>query len=64
MPAPDSVGDQIVFNGRFFANGEQVATEGGVCTLVELPSIYHCNSTNWFEKGQLTVQFIADFSST
>jgi hypothetical protein len=63
-PAPDSVGDQIAFNGRFFAGGEQVAREGGVCTLVELPSIYHCNATNWFEKGKLTVQFIGDFSST
>jgi hypothetical protein len=63
-PAPDSVGDQIAFNGRFFAGGKQVAREGGVCTLVDLPSIYQCNATNWFDKGQLTVQFIGDFSST
>jgi hypothetical protein len=63
-PAPDSVGDQIAFNGRFFRAGKQIAREGGVCTLVELPSIYHCNATDWFDKGQLTVQFIGDFSST
>jgi Allene oxide cyclase barrel like domain len=62
-PAPDSPGDQDVFNGKFFAGDKQVGTDGGVCTLVELPSIYHCNATNWFDKGQLTVQFIADFSS-
>lgn len=63
-PAPDSVGDQIAFNGRFFAGGKRVAREGGVCTLVELPSIYQCNATNWFKKGQLTVQFIGYFSSS
>ena len=62
-PAPDSVGDQIVFNGRLSAGGKQVAREGGACTLVELPSIYQCNATDWFRNGQLTVQFIGDFSS-
>jgi hypothetical protein len=63
-PAPDSVGDQDVFNGKFFVGDKQVGRDGGVCTLVELPSIYHCAATNWFDKGQLTVQFIGDFSST
>jgi hypothetical protein len=63
-PAPDSVGDQDVFNAKFFMRNEQVGRDGGVCTLVELPSIYHCNATNWFDKGQLTVQTIGDFSST
>jgi len=63
-PAPDSVGDQDVFNAKFFVRNKQVGRDGRVCTLVELPSIYHCNATNWFNKGQLTVQFIGDFSST
>lgn len=63
-PAPDSVGDQDVFNAKFFARNKQVGRDGGVCTLVELPSIYHCVATNWFDKGQLTAQFIADFSSS
>ena len=63
-PAPDSVGDQDVFNAKFFVRNKQVGRDGGVCTLVELPSTYHCNATNWFDKGQLTVQFIGDFSST
>jgi hypothetical protein len=62
--APDSVGDQDVYNGKFFARNKQVGRDGGVCTLVELPSIYHCVASNWFDKGQLTVQFIGDFSST
>ncbi len=61
-PAPDSVGDQDVFNGKFFVRGKQVGRDGGVCSLVELPSIYHCVATNWFDKGQLTVQCIGDFS--
>jgi len=63
-PAPDSVGDQDVFNGKFFVRNKQVGRDGGVCTLVELPSIYHCAATNWFDKGQLTVQWLGDFSAT
>jgi hypothetical protein len=63
-PAPDSVGDQDVFNGKFFVGTTQVGTDGGTCTLVELPSIYNCVTTNSFDKGELTVQFIGDFSST
>ena len=63
-PAPDSVGDQDVFNGKLFVGSKQVGTDGGVCTLVELPSIYHCNATDWFDEGQLTIQFVGDFSST
>ena len=62
-PAPDSVGDQTVFNAKFLVGNDQVGREGGACTLVQLPSIYHCNATDWFDKGQLTVQFIGDFSS-
>jgi hypothetical protein len=63
-PAPDSVGDQDVFNGKFFVRNKQVGTDGGACTLVKLPSIYHCVATNWFDEGQLTVQFVGDFQST
>jgi hypothetical protein len=63
-PAPDSVGDQDVFNGKLYVGNKQVGTDGGACTLVELPSIYHCVATNWFDEGQLTVQFIGDFTST
>jgi hypothetical protein len=61
-PAPDTIGDEDVFNGKFFKAGKQVGRDGGVCALVELPSIYHCVATNWFDKGQLTVQWLGDFS--
>jgi hypothetical protein len=63
-PAPDSVGDQDVFNGKLYVRNKQVGTDGGACTLVELPSIYHCVATDWFEEGQLTVQFVGDFQFT
>ena len=61
-PAPDSIGDEDVFNGKFFKGGKQVGRDGGVCVLVELPSIYHCVATNWFDEGQLTVQWLGDFA--
>jgi hypothetical protein len=63
-PVPDSIGDQDVFNGKFFVRDEQVGRDGGVCSLVELPSIYHCVATNWFDEGQLTVQWLGDFTAT
>ena len=61
-PVPDSIGDEDVFNGKFFVRGKQVGRDGGVCTLVELKSIYHCVATNWFDDGQLTVQWLGDFT--
>lgn len=63
-PAPDSVGDQVVFNGKFYVGSKQVGTDGGACTLVKLPSIYHCVATNSFDKGQLTVMWLGDFNAT
>jgi len=33
-PAPDSVGDQTVFNAKFLVGNDQVGREGGACTLV------------------------------
>jgi hypothetical protein len=63
-PAPDTIGDRDVFNGKFFVGDKQVGRDGGVCELVELPSIYHCVATNWFDAGQLTVQWLGDFSAS
>ena len=60
---PDSIGDQNLFNGKFYLRGKQVGRDGGVCSLVQLPSIYHCVATNWFDEGQLTVQWLGDFSA-
>ena len=62
-PAPDTIGDEDVFNGKFFKDGKQVGRDGGVCAITELPSIYHCVATNWFDNGQLTVQWLGDFSA-
>src|SRR3954453_10750398 len=62
-PAPESVGDQDIFYGRFFRGGRAVGTDAGVCSVVRLPSTYHCVATNAFAAGQLTGQFMADFAS-
>jgi hypothetical protein len=60
----ESIGDEGVFNGDFYIGSTKVGTDGGVCKLVKLEFIYHCIATNSFAKGDLTVQFLADFSRT
>ncbi len=63
-PAPDSIGDEDVFAADFYVGATKVGTDGGDCKLVRLPSIYHCVATNSFADGDLTVQFLADFTRT
>jgi hypothetical protein len=63
-PAPDTVGDEIVFAADFYVGERKVGTDGGDCKLVRLPAIYHCVATNSFAKGDLTAQFLADFTRT
>jgi hypothetical protein len=60
----DSLGDEVVFNSVFSVGDTKVGTDGGVCKLVRVPAIYHCIATNSFAKGDLTVQFLADFNQT
>jgi hypothetical protein len=60
----DSIGDEDVFWGEFFIGDRKVGSDGGVCKLVRLPLTYHCVATNVFRKGSITVQFLADFTST
>jgi allene oxide cyclase-like protein len=60
----DSIGDEVVFHGDFYVGSSKVGTDGGVCKLVRLPSIYYCDATNSFARGDLTVQTLADFSRT
>jgi hypothetical protein len=62
--APDSVGDEDVFTADFYIDDTNVGRDGGVCKLVRMPAIYHCIATNSFAKGDLTVQFLADFTQT
>lgn len=63
-PAPDSVGDEDVFAADFYIGATKVGSDGGDCKLVRLPAIYHCVATNSFADGDLTVQFLADFTQT
>jgi hypothetical protein len=63
-PAPDSVGDEDVFTADFYVHDEKVGFDGGVCKLVRLPAFYHCIATNSFAEGDLTVQFLADFTQS
>jgi hypothetical protein len=63
-PAPDSVGDQYVFAGDFYAGARKVGTDVGSCQLAREPLIFHCAATNSFAEGDLTVQFMADWTQT
>jgi len=63
-PAPDSIGDEDVFTADFYIGDTKVGLDGGVCKLVRQPAFYHCIATNSFAKGDLTVQFLADFTQT
>jgi hypothetical protein len=62
-PAPDSVGDEDVFTADFYVGDTNVGLDGGVCKLAPA-AIYNCVATNSFAKGDLTVQFLADFTQT
>jgi hypothetical protein len=63
-PAPDSIGDEDVFTADFYSGDTKVGLDGGVCKLVRQPAFYHCIATNSFAEGDLTVQFLADFTQT
>jgi hypothetical protein len=62
--APDSIGDEDVFAADFYVGDKKVGFDGGVCKLVRLPAFYHCVATNSFAEGDLTVQFLADFTQS
>ena len=63
-PAPDSVGDADAYTADFFADGKKVGLDGGNCVLVRLPAWFHCVATNKLPNGDLTVQFLHDYSET
>ena len=63
-PAPDSIGDEDVFTADVYTGDTKVGFDGGACKLVRQPAIYHCIATNSFAEGDLTVQFLADFTQT
>jgi hypothetical protein len=58
-----TIGDEIVETAEFFIGNREVGKDGVVCTKVRAPEWYQCVATNSFDKGDLTVQFLADFTS-
>jgi hypothetical protein len=58
-----TIGDEIVSTAEFFIGNREVGKDGVVCTKVRLPEWFQCVATNSFEKGDLTVQFLGDFTS-
>jgi hypothetical protein len=59
-----TVGDEDVFSNDLYVGNRKVGTDGGVCTLVRTPSLYHCVSTNALPDGDLTVQLLPDYSQS
>jgi allene oxide cyclase-like protein len=67
-PGP-SLGDEFIFSSVLLrrAGGEQVGTDGGVCTFVRLEQnntvgTAHCVATASLAGGQITLQGLATFS--
>jgi hypothetical protein len=58
-----TIGDEIVSTAEFFIGNREVGKDGVVCTKVRVPEWFQCVATNSFEKGDLTVQFLGDFTS-
>jgi hypothetical protein len=58
-----TIGDEIVSTAEFFIGDREVGKDGVVCTKVRAPEWFQCVATNSFEHGDLTVQFLADFTS-
>jgi len=58
-----TVGDQLVLNAEFFVGNREIGSDGVVCTKVRTPEWFQCVATNSLPRGDLTVQFLADFTS-
>jgi hypothetical protein len=58
-----TIGDEIVSTAEFFVGNREVGKDGVVCTKVRAPEWFQCVATNSFDKGDLTVQFLGDFTS-
>lgn len=59
-----TIGDEIVSTAEFFVGNREVGKDGVVCTKVRAPEWFQCVATNSFDKGDLTVQFLGDFTSS
>jgi hypothetical protein len=58
-----TIGDEIVSTAEFFIGNREVGKDGVVCTKVRAPEWFQCVATNSFDEGDLTVQFLGDFTS-
>jgi hypothetical protein len=58
-----TIGDEIVSTAEFFIGDREVGKDGVVCTKVRAPEWFQCVATNSFDEGDLTVQFLGDFTS-
>jgi hypothetical protein len=58
-----TIGDEIVSTAEFFVGNQEVGKDGVVCTKVRSPEWFQCVATNSFDEGDLTVQFLGDFTS-
>jgi hypothetical protein len=52
-----------VSTAEFFIGNREVGKDGVGCTKVRDPEWFQCVATNSFDKGDLTVQFLCDFTS-
>jgi hypothetical protein len=59
-----TLGDEDVFSSDLYIGNRKVGREGGVCTLVRTPSLYHCVATDSLRDGDLTIQLLPDYSQT
>ena len=59
-----TIGDEIVSTAEFFVGNREVGKDGVVCTKVRAPEWFQCVATNSFDEGDLTVQFLGDFTSS
>jgi hypothetical protein len=58
-----TIGDEVVSTAEFFIGDREVGKDGVVCTKVRAPEWFQCVATNAFDNGDLTVQFLGDFTS-
>src|SRR5438094_850085 len=60
-----SLGDYQVFSHELFKDGRKVGTDGGTCTVTNIPTeggnTSQCLVTSWLPKGQITTLGLVAF---
>jgi hypothetical protein len=57
-----TIGDKFVTSAEFLMGSRRAGDDAVVCTKVGVPETYQCLATNSFRGGDLTVQFVSDFT--